>query len=371
MSRSTSLELGHAVQVSRAPASFPASLPWPVLTRAEALRAGVSPGRLRAPDLARPRPGSLVRGGRTAGETEIVSAYCRSDPEAVAVGLTAARMQGMPPPEHLERSLPRPRVHISLPQGRVSSDPVVRWHQFVPPPDQVREARFAVDPLEDGSTVLEAPVRLTTRARTWRDLAPDLSEFWLIAIGDHLVRRPRPELEHGRTAPWCTLEEPREQCTGRHAATLRAALRAVRVGADSPRETMLRLAFARAGLPDPLLNAPLIGPDGRRACTSRTSNGPRTGSARSTTAALTALPARSAATSVVLDGYRPRGGRRSACTPMTSCRNAPRPSTWCALRWARASAAHTAQESEHSGRRPAPTGVHPVSAVGIRRRDDS
>lgn len=264
MSRWTSLELGHAVEVSRAPAPFPASLPWPVLTRAEALRAGVSPGRLRAPDLARLRPGLLVRGGRTAGETEIVSAYCRSDPEAVAVGLTAARMQGMPLPEHLERSLPRPRVHISLPQGRVGSDPVVRWHQFVLPPDQVREARFAVDPLEDGSTVLEAPVRLTTRARTWRDLAPDLSEFWLIAIGDHLVRRPRPELEHGRTAPWCTLEELREQCTGRHAATLRAALRAVRVGADSPRETMLRLAFARAGLPDPLLNTPLIGPDGRQ-----------------------------------------------------------------------------------------------------------
>lgn len=264
MTRSAWLVIGHAVDVSRAPAPFPASLPWPVLTRAEALLAGVTPGRLRAADIVRPRPGLLVRGDRTAGETEIVSAYCRTDPEAVAVGLTAARMQGMPLPEHLERALPRPRVHLSLPQGRVSSDSVVRWHQFVLPRDHVREARFAVAPLEEGAHLLEAPVRLTTRARTWRDLAPHLSEYWLIAIGDHLVRRPRPALEHGRTAAWCTLEELREQCTGRHAATLRAALRAVRIGADSPRETMLRLAFAQAGLPEPLLNMPLIGPDGSR-----------------------------------------------------------------------------------------------------------
>jgi hypothetical protein len=154
-------------------------------------------------------------------------------------------------------------VHLSLPRGRVGSDAVVRWHQFVLAPGEVRRALYAVEPLETGAGLLSAPVRLTTRARTWRDLAPHLSSFWLIAIGDHLVRRPRPHLENGRTEPWCTIAELREQCTGRHAAALCSALDAVRVGADSPRETLLRLAFASAGLPEPLLNVPLVAPDGR------------------------------------------------------------------------------------------------------------
>lgn len=253
---------GHAGAMARRPTPFPASLPWPVLTRAEALRAGVPPGRLRAGDLARIRPGLLVREGRAATETEIVSAYCRTDPGAVAIGPTAARMQGMPLPESLETFSSGTRVHLSLPRGRIGSDALVRWHQLVLAPRDLRRARYAVTALEGEATLLEAPVRLTTRARTWRDLAAWLPAFWLIAVGDHLVRRPRPELESGRTEPWCTPAELREQCTGRHAAALRTALEEVRIGADSPRETLLRLAFARAGLPEPLLNRPLIGPDG-------------------------------------------------------------------------------------------------------------
>ncbi len=254
----------HAEAMARRPSPFPVSLPWPVLTRAEALRAGVTPGRLRAGDITRLRPGLLTRDGRTGTESEIASAYCRTDPGAVAVGLTAARLQGMPLPDHLgSRSTSRrPRVHLSLPHGRVGSDAVVRWHQFVLAPSDVRRALYAVEPLETDAALLAAPVRLTTRARTWRDLAAHLSSFWLIAIGDHLVRRPRPDLENGRTEPWCTIAELREQCTGRHAAALSSALDAVRVGADSPRETLLRLAFARAGLPEPFLNVPLIAPDG-------------------------------------------------------------------------------------------------------------
>jgi len=52
-------------------------------------------------------------------------------------------------------------------------------------------------------------------------------------------------------------------CTGRHASALRSALEAVRVGADSPQETRLRLAVTRAGLPTPLLNTTLRTATGR------------------------------------------------------------------------------------------------------------
>src|SRR5690625_7845199 len=46
-------------------------------------------------------------------------------------------------------------------------------------------------------------IRATTRARTWRDLAPHLTHQELVAAGDHLIRRPYPWAED-RTNPWWT-----------------------------------------------------------------------------------------------------------------------------------------------------------------------
>src|SRR5690625_5413506 len=89
-------------------------------------------------------------------------------------------------------------------------------------------------------------IRATTRARTWRDLAPHLTHQELVAAGDHLIRRPYPWAED-RTNPWCTPAQLSAACTGRHALALRRALADVRVGADSPRETWLRVAVADAG----------------------------------------------------------------------------------------------------------------------------
>ncbi|MGO1258160.1 MAG: hypothetical protein ACTMII_04350 [Brachybacterium sp.] len=204
----------------------------------------------------------LSRTGWKLTEQDIAAAICREDPAAVVVGLSAARMQSFPlslDPESWSSSSP---VHFSISGGRAGSDEVVRWHEFVLDAAQVRSARYRLAPEPDGSELPLAQVRLTTRARTWRDLAAALPHLWLVAIGDHLVRIPRPGLEQGRTEPWCTIEELRQLCTGRHAAALRRALEDVRIGAGSPRETLLRMAFARAGLPTPQLNVPLIGTDG-------------------------------------------------------------------------------------------------------------
>ncbi|MGO1482260.1 MAG: hypothetical protein ACTHWF_14190 [Brachybacterium sp.] len=243
-------------------APLPASVPWRVFTRAEALRAGISPERLRRRDLTVLRPGLLSRTGWGLTEQDIAAAICREGSVAVVVGLSAARMQNFPLSQDLESWSPSSPVHFSIPGGRAGSDDVVRWHEFVLHADQVRSARFRLAQKPDGSELPLALVRLTTRARTWRDLAATLPHFWLVAIGDHLVRTPRSDLEQGRKEPWCTIDELRQLCTGRHAAALRRALEDVRVGADSPRETLLRLAFARAGLPTPQLNAPLVGTDG-------------------------------------------------------------------------------------------------------------
>lgn len=156
-------------------------------------------------------------------------------------------------------------MHLTVAGGRTGSDEVVTWHDFTLGPGESRATSFVhprSDPSLDGKPLV-LPVRLSSRARTWRDLAGSLSHYRLVALGDHLVRRPRPGLEEGRSGPWCTVEELSRQCTGRHAQALRNALADVRIGADSPRETLLRLSFRDAGLPEPEINMPLVGPDGR------------------------------------------------------------------------------------------------------------
>lgn len=90
------------------------------------------------------------------------------------------------------------------------------------------------------------------------DLAAMLTLDQLVVIGDHLVRRPRPWFEN-RSRPYATIEHLKAaaaQYSGRGARTLRAAADLVRMSSDSPSETRLRLAFVRAGLPEPLANVP-------------------------------------------------------------------------------------------------------------------
>jgi hypothetical protein len=109
-------------------------------------------------------------------------------------------------------------------------------------------------------------VAVTTPARTWLDLAEHITVDELVAVGDACVRFPYPELA-GRSEPHCSIEDLKA-VVSRHPGKrgirkARLALELIRVGADSPQETALRLALMRAGLPEPVLNARVIGPDGR------------------------------------------------------------------------------------------------------------
>lgn len=100
-------------------------------------------------------------------------------------------------------------------------------------------------------------VLVTTRTRTWLDCSRKMSIDELTVVADHLLRRPRPALE-GRAEPFATVEQLADMLD-RHKGTpgirkARLALEDARVGADSAPETRLRLALARAGLPEPKLN---------------------------------------------------------------------------------------------------------------------
>ncbi|WP_354240814.1 hypothetical protein [Arthrobacter sp. UYEF20] len=101
---------------------------------------------------------------------------------------------------------------------------------------------------------------ISTRPRTWLDLARRLSLSELVCMGDELVRVPRFGLE-GRSEAFATIDGLRSMVR-RHPnlqgiVRARAALDLMRVGSDSGPETLLRLAMCDAGLPEPELQLPL------------------------------------------------------------------------------------------------------------------
>lgn len=103
-------------------------------------------------------------------------------------------------------------------------------------------------------------MRISTRSRTWLDLARRVSVSDLVCMGDQLIRIPRESFED-RTQPYDTLVGLRA-LVGRHPnlqgmMRAREALDLMRVGSDSAPETLLRLAMADAGLPEPDLQLAL------------------------------------------------------------------------------------------------------------------
>ncbi|WP_416405278.1 DUF559 domain-containing protein [Arthrobacter sp. LFS091] len=114
--------------------------------------------------------------------------------------------------------------------------------------------------VSEGEIELSHGMWISTRSRTWLDLARTLPLNELVSVGDELIRIPRPEFEQ-RDAPFTTIHELRTM-VDRHknlqgVVRAREALDLMRVGADSAPETALRLAMFDAGLPDPELQVRL------------------------------------------------------------------------------------------------------------------
>jgi hypothetical protein len=119
---------------------------------------------------------------------------------------------------------------------------------------------------DDEITTLNG-IRLTTPERTWLDLAETLTVDELVVAGDSCVRIPRLEFE-GRDEPLCTLADL-QRMIDRHKGKrglrkAKEAIRLIRIGSDSPQESLLRLAIMRAGLPEPDVNVPIACNDGGR-----------------------------------------------------------------------------------------------------------
>ncbi|WP_247647094.1 DUF559 domain-containing protein [Arthrobacter sp. E3] len=98
-----------------------------------------------------------------------------------------------------------------------------------------------------------AGVPVTSLQRTLLDIAAKLSIDELVAVGDQIVCAHHRSFGR-QTWPKVQLDVLKLYITrhsgARGMSRLKAAMELVRVGADSPRETMLRLIIARSALPN-------------------------------------------------------------------------------------------------------------------------
>lgn len=109
--------------------------------------------------------------------------------------------------------------------------------------------------LEPPSTI--DGMRVTSPLDTWLHLAQMLPLDDVIVMGDQLAQRRHP------FATLQQLDSAVRFHAGKHGvSTLRDALDWIRPGTDSPRETQLRCAIVRAGLPEPAVNEVVLDTSG-------------------------------------------------------------------------------------------------------------
>jgi hypothetical protein len=215
----------------------------------DGVEAGLSAKQLRNPRLATPSRGVRVPNDVPLSMADRVRALSWITSDSALSHGTAARLWDFPLPFWLAEE---DEVHISRP-GSCSA---ARRRGVVGHRAKLRP----------GEVDVYLGVRLTSRTKTWLDLAQLLPVEDLVVIGDHLVRRPRWQYED-RSEPYATIEALRAIIMGhrgkRGITKAAEATELVRVGADSAPESRLRLALVAGGLPEPELNQPLVDSRGR------------------------------------------------------------------------------------------------------------
>ena len=214
-----------------APSAFDPMHPF---TTAEAVAAGIPPSRLRGSTYRRLAKGKYVAARRVRDAFLDAEAALLGHPEeAFVCHVTAARLYGMPVPHDTQE-----HVAVLAPEQRRRRSGV-RSHVAAP----------------GTRVVLFRGVRATAPVDVFVQLAETLPLVELVVQGDHLVRHR-----------WCTPQQLVDACaTSRedHAHRALAAARHVRSGVDSPMETRLRMLIVLSGLPEPVVDHRVIGPDGR------------------------------------------------------------------------------------------------------------
>ncbi|MDQ0755538.1 hypothetical protein [Arthrobacter sp. B3I4] len=222
---------------------LPVPLSAAPFTFADARLLGISRSRLRQSDINHVSRG-LYRPAGWSFELEAAArALSDASPGAWISHVTAARLRCQILPPWLSDT---EELHLSKPRAL----PEVRRKGIV---------GHTVLTLDDEVETVDG-IRISTRSRTWLDLARRLSLPELVCMGDELVRIPRFQLE-GRREPFATTDQLRSMVI-RHPnlqgiVRARAALDLMRVGSDSGPETLLRLAMGDAGLPEPELQVAL------------------------------------------------------------------------------------------------------------------
>jgi len=138
-------------------------------------------------------------------------------------------------------------------------------HVSRPPGSRARSSGVVGHRSTHNGFVMRRGLPVSDPATNFLELAALLSVPDLVAVGDHLVLNPRV-LEPDDVRPHLALTELRERCAragGRGVRAARAAAELVREGAESRKETQLRLLAIEAGLPEPELGRPLFDAVGR------------------------------------------------------------------------------------------------------------
>lgn len=219
------------------PSPLPKGLSAAPFTVHEARAAGLTRGRLRAADLTSTGRLLYQRSDWEFDLPGVARALSAATPGAWISHLTAAALLGLWLPPWLQDSR---ELHLSKPKA-------------LPPARRSGVVGHTVLAFPDETMCWEG-IHMSTPARTWLDLARCVPVEHLVAVGDQLVRPPRPSLEL-RTEAWSSVQELR-LVASRHPKVkgivkARTAVELVRCGSDSAPETFLRLALTDAGLPEP------------------------------------------------------------------------------------------------------------------------
>lgn len=229
----------------------------------EAQAAGVTRRRLRHPDVAHPHHGRYAPTPAADLRARCAHALGLLGLRRLFSHVTAARLWGMPLPAPEQEAEP---LHVIALGGAepLRRPGIVGWESAG------GTARRVLDglPVADAAAVwvqLAVPGSLGRDPITGRrrPLDPD----WLVAVGDFVLTGPRPAPGEERR-PLASLADLRAAARAHHgkrgAKALGAALPLLRRGPQSPRESLLRLALVRHGLPEPVVQPAVATADGIR-----------------------------------------------------------------------------------------------------------
>jgi very-short-patch-repair endonuclease len=208
----------------------------------EARRRGISRRRLRALDFEKPFHGIRV----AAKAVTFLDDHCRAFLPRMPRGgvyshVTAARLYRIPLPLRLSTSR---ELHVSVPRTRRAVDArgIVGHRVTLSADDWDNRFGFPV----------------TTPERTWCDLASVLTLPELVAAGDKLIARRLPQTTRAALERAVSAYPSR-----RGIRNLRRALTLLSDRAESPRESLLRVAIVLAGLPEPKVNMRVFSSKGK------------------------------------------------------------------------------------------------------------